>query len=58
MAVDSNLIRFHMRAPGGGFEGAGVRGDPTKATVDYGRVGLQMKVDAALRKIRELMSQD
>lgn len=58
MAVDSNLIRFHMRAPGGGFEGAGVRGDPTKATVDYGRVGLQMKVDAALRQIRELMAQD
>ncbi len=58
MAVDSNLIWFHQRVAMGGFEGAGVRGDPTRATVDYGRVGLQMKVDAALRQIRELMSQD
>jgi len=54
--VDARQIRTEELAPFGGFEGAGVRGDPTKASVTYGRVGIQMKVDAALRQIRELMS--
>ena len=54
--VNAKHIRTEELAPFGGFEGAGVRGDPTKASVAYGRVGIQMKVDAALRQIRELMS--
>ena len=54
--VDARQIRTEELAPFGGFEGAGVRGDPTKASVTYGRVGIQMKVDAALRQIRQLMS--
>jgi creatinine amidohydrolase len=54
--VDAKHIRTEKLAPFGGFEGAGVRGDPTQASVAYGRVGIQMKVDAALRQIRELMS--
>ena len=54
--VNAGHIRTEQLAPFGGFQGAGVRGDPTKASVTYGRVGIQMKVDAALRQIRELMS--
>ena len=53
--VDARHIRTEELAPFGGFEGAGVSGDPTKASVTYGRVGVQMKVDAALRQIRKLM---
>ena len=53
--VDARHIRTEELAPSGGFEGAGVSGDPTKASVTYGRVGVQMKVDAALRQIRKLM---
>ena len=54
--VNAKHIRTEELAPFGGFDGAGVRGDPTQASVAYGRVGIQMKVDAALRQIRELMS--
>jgi creatinine amidohydrolase/Fe(II)-dependent formamide hydrolase-like protein len=53
--VNAKYIRTEELAPFGGFEGAGVRGDPTQASVAYGRVGIQMKVDAALRQIRELV---
>ena len=55
--VNATHVRTEKVAPFGGFEEAGVRGDPTKASVTYGRVGIQMKVDAALRQIRELTSQ-
>ena len=54
--VNAKHIRTEELAPLGGFEGSGVSGDPTKASVAYGRVGLQMKVEAAVRQIRELMS--
>ena len=54
--VNARHIRTEELAPFGGFDGAGVRGDPTKASVAYGRVGIQMKVDAALHQVRELMS--
>jgi creatinine amidohydrolase/Fe(II)-dependent formamide hydrolase-like protein len=54
--VNSRHIRTEELAPFGGFEGAGVRGDPTQASVAYGRVFIQMKVDAALRQIGELLS--
>lgn len=54
--VNARHIRTEKLAPFGGFDGAGVSGDPTKASVTYGRVGVQLKVEAALRQIRELMS--
>ncbi len=54
--VNAKHIRTEELAPFGGFEGAGVRGDPTKASVAYGRVGIQLKVEAGLRQIRKLMS--
>ena len=56
MAIDAGLIRLDARAKNGGFEGSGVRGNPVKASIEYGRKGLQMKVDAAVDQIRELMA--
>ncbi len=53
--VNADHIRTEDLAPFGGFDGAGVRGDPTQASVAYGRVGIQMKVDGALRQITELV---
>ncbi len=50
--VEPRHIRLDQRAPGGGFEGSGVSGDPTRATAEYGRVGMEMRVDAAVRQIR------
>ena len=48
-------IRTGKLAPRGGGEGMGVSGDPTLASAEKGRQGIQMKVDAALRQIAELM---
>ena len=45
-------IRQDQLAPGGGFEGSGVSGDPTRASAEYGEMGMQLRVDAAVRQIR------
>lgn len=45
-------IRRDRLAPGGGFEGSGVSGDPTRASAEYGRMGMRLRVDAAVRQIR------
>lgn len=55
LAVDPRHIRTDRLAPGGGFEDSGVRGDPTRASVERGVRGIRFKVDAALRQIHELM---
>ena len=47
-------IRQGELAPGGGYEGSGVSGDPTKASAAYGEKGIELKVQAAVRQIREL----
>ncbi|MBW3533985.1 MAG: creatininase family protein [Gemmatimonadetes bacterium] len=47
-------IRMEKAAPFGGFEDSGVRGDPTKATADIGRMGVRFKVNAGLEQYREL----
>lgn len=52
MYVAPQHIRMDERAPGGGFEGSGVSGDPTRATAEYGRTGMDMRVAAAVRQIR------
>lgn len=54
LAVDPRHIRTDRLAPGGGFEDSGVSGDPTRASVERGVRGIQMKVDAALAQIRTL----
>lgn len=53
--VAAQHIRQDQLAPGGGFEGSGVSGDPTRASAEYGRVGMEMRVAAAVRQIRALI---
>lgn len=48
------LVRWEKLAPQGGFEGSGVSGNPTRASVAYGRKGMDLKVDAAVKQIRTL----
>lgn len=50
-------VRRERLAPRGGFEGSGVSGDPTRASAEYGRRGIELKVEAAMREIRALMEQ-
>ena len=53
LAVASEHIRLEKRAKGGGFDGSGVSGDPTLASVEYGKKGIQLKVDTAVREIQK-----
>jgi len=46
-------IRASARAPGGGFEGSGVSGNPTLASPEIGQRILRIKVDNALAQIRD-----
>ena len=47
-------VRRDELAPGGGFEGSGVGGDPSRASTDYGRKGVELKVEVAVRQIMAL----
>jgi creatinine amidohydrolase len=55
MAIDARLVRRDKLADRGGFEGSGVSGNPTRASVEYGRKGLQIKIDTTVRRIREMI---
>jgi len=48
-------IRQDQLAPGGGYEGSGVTGDPTRASAERGAKGMELRVDAAVRQIRSMM---
>ena len=50
--VEPRHIRQDKLAPGGGFDGSGVSGNPTRASAEYGEVGMRMRVDAAVRQIQ------
>ena len=52
MFVNANHIRSELLAPGGGFEGSGVSGDPTLASPAIGERLLRIKIDNALAQIR------
>jgi len=54
MFVFSRGVRADRRMPGGGSPDAGVTGDPTRATVEIGRMVVSFKVVAALQQYREL----
>ena len=54
-ALDARHVRPDKFAPNGGYEGSGVRGNPTRASVEYGRALLERKINAALRQAREMM---
>ena len=56
LAVAPEHVRRDKLAPAGGFNGSGVSGDPTRATAEYGRKGMELKVEAAVRQIRSLTS--
>jgi len=47
-------IRPTRLAPRGGGPDSGVSGDPTKATAEIGRMGLSLKINAAIRQYRRL----
>jgi creatinine amidohydrolase len=51
------LVRWDKLAPQGGFEGSGVSGNPTRASVAYGKKGVELKVEAAVRQIKTLVAQ-
>ncbi len=45
-------IRKELLKPWGGATDSGVSGDPTKATADIGRLGIEFKVNAAIAQYR------
>lgn len=55
--VEPRHVRLDQLAPGGGFEGSGVSGDPTRASAELGRVGMEMRVAAAVRQIRSMVGE-
>jgi creatinine amidohydrolase/Fe(II)-dependent formamide hydrolase-like protein len=57
LAVAPEHVRLDARKPGGGFAGSGVTGDPTKATVEYGKKGIELKAEAAVRQIRRMIAE-
>jgi len=55
MVAAPQHVRDGKRKPGGGFEGSGVIGDPTRASEAYGRKGIELKVEVVVRRVRELI---
>ena len=58
MAAAPQHVRLNKRELNGGFEGSGVIGDPTRASVEYGRKGIEFKVRTAVAQIRKLMADE
>jgi len=54
LAVDPSGVRKSLMKPGREGDGSGVDGDPTRATVEYGRKGLELQIDAAVKQLEEL----
>lgn len=54
LAVYPQGVRQGKLAPGRPGDGSGVTGDPTKASAAYGRKGLEIAIESAVRQIREL----
>jgi len=50
--VNPALVRTDRLAPNGGSADSGVSGDPTKATAEFGKKLVQIKIDNALAQIR------
>ena len=53
LAVNPHLIRKSEIAINGGYEGSGVTGDPTRASVARGELFLAIKVNSAVEQIRK-----
>jgi creatinine amidohydrolase/Fe(II)-dependent formamide hydrolase-like protein len=56
LAIDPQLIRMDRLAPGGDYKVTGVSGNPTRASVAYGRKGLEVKIAAAVAQIQQLIA--
>jgi creatinine amidohydrolase len=56
MAVNPNGIRSAKLAPGGDRTVTGATGNPARASVAYGKKGLEMKIEAAVAQIRKLIA--
>ena len=54
LALHPEGVRRDKLAPGRANDGSGVSGDPTRATVAYGKKGLELKIETGVRVIREL----
>jgi len=53
MAVDPALVRPHRLAASDDFHSTGVLGDPRRASIDYGRKGLEIQIERAVSRIRQ-----
>ena len=54
--VAPGMIREEARVRDGGFADSGVRGDPTRASREFGEVGLRLKVETTVRAVRERLA--
>ena len=55
--VSPASVRKDQIKPWGGPQDSGVSGDPTKATAEIGKAGIQFKIDAALRQLKTLSAE-
>jgi creatinine amidohydrolase/Fe(II)-dependent formamide hydrolase-like protein len=53
MALNPNWIRKDKLAPGGDRKLTGVSGDPRRASIAYGKKGLEFKIEAAVAQIQK-----
>ena len=58
LAVAPEHVRTDNMSPGRGFDVDGVTGDPTRATAEIGAVGMDFYFAAAMKQIRELLSEE
>lgn len=58
LAVDPSMVRLDKLAPGGNFTETGVVGDPTRASVAYGNMGLEIQISEAVAQIRQSIVTD
>ena len=56
MAVNPKGIRSDKLAAGGDRNATGATGNPARASVAYGKKGLEMKIEAAVAQIRKLIA--
>ncbi|MFN7923489.1 MAG: creatininase family protein [Bryobacteraceae bacterium] len=54
--VDARHLRLDKRANNGGSPTSGVTGDPSRASLEYGKKGLEMLVDNTVAEIRKALA--
>ena len=56
MAINPRLIRMDKLDLGGSYWESGVSGNPTRANIAYGKKGLELKIEAAVAQIKQLIA--